>query len=160
MFDLHFLAYRADITRVVSFQLAREQSGRSYPSIGVAEGHHDISHAGSDPGMQEKNTKINTYHMSLFATLVEKMRTTQDGDGTLLDHAILLYGGGMGDGSVHSPHELPIVLVGGGCGQLAGGRHIKAAHDTPMMNLGLSLLDKAGVNLERIGDSTGRLADL
>lgn len=160
MFELNFLAYRADITRVVSFQLAREQSGRSYPAIGVPEGHHDISHAGSDPGMQVKNTKINTYHMSLFAGLVERMRTTQDGDGTLLDHAMLLYGGGMGDGSVHSPHALPVALVGGGCGQLEGGRHLQAVHDTPMMNLGLSLLDKAGVTLERIGDSTGRLSEL
>ena len=160
MFELQFLAYRADITRVVSFQISRELSTRSYPMLGVAEAHHDISHHGNNPEKMAKNTKINTYHMGLFAGLVERMAATQDGDGSLLDHSMLLYGAGMGDGSIHSPHNLPVVIVGGGCGQLRGGRHVKCPIDTPMMNLGLSFLDKVGVHLDRLGDSTGRLADL
>ncbi len=157
MFDLQFLAYQADITRVVSFQIARELSTRAYPEIGVVEAHHDISHHGNDPKKMEKNTRINTYHLQLFAHLVERMRSTPDGDGSLLDHAILLAGATMGDGNEHSPHNLPIVLVGGGSGQLQGGRHLKYPLDSPMMNLGLSLLDKVGIELESIGDSTGRL---
>ena len=160
MFDLMVLAYRADITRVVNLQVAREQSGRSYASIGVPEGHHDISHAGANVEKQLKNVKINTYHVSLFAYLLEQMRSIPDGNGTLLDHVMLLYGAGMGDGSIHSPHALPVVLAGGGCGQLSGGRHLRCATDTPMMNLGLSLLDKVGVELPRLGDSTGRLTGL
>jgi len=160
MFDLQFLAYRADITRVVAFQISRELSTRSYSKIGVEEAHHDISHHNNAPDKMAKNTKINTYHVSLFARLVEKMAAAQDGDGSLLDHAMLLYGAGMGDGSIHSPHNLPVALVGGGCGQLEGGRHLKYPIDTPMMNLGLSLLDKVGVELSSLGDSTGRLAEL
>ncbi len=156
MFDLQFLAYQADITRVVSFQIARELSTRAYPEIGVVEAHHDVSHHGNEPEKMEKNTKINTYHIHLFAHLVEKMRSTPDGDGSLLDHSILLAGAGMGDGNEHSPHNLPIVLVGGG-GRLKGGRHLKYPLDTPMMNLGLSLLDKVGVEVDSLGDSTGRL---
>ena len=159
MFDLQFLAYRADITRVVTFQVGREQSSRTYPEIGVRYGHHAVSHLKSAerPVLQEK---LNTYHVTLFADLVEKMRTTPDGDGSLLDHSMLLYGAGMSVGDIHSPHDLPLVLVGGGCGQLKGGRHLRYPVDTAMMNLGLSLLDKVGVELEGLGDSTGRLADL
>ncbi len=160
MFDLQFLAYQADITRVVTFQMARELSTRSYPEIGVSEEHHDVSHHGNHPHKVAQNTKINVYHMELFARFLEKMRSTPDGDGSLLDHSILLYGSGMGDGDRHLPHDLPIVLVGRGGGQLRGGHHLKAPVDTPMMNLGLSLLDKVGVELERVGDSTGRLSGL
>jgi hypothetical protein len=160
MFDLQFLAYQADVTRVATFQIAREQSARTYPSIGVAESHHNVSHHNNQPDNIAKNTKINTYHMSLFAGLVEKMRATPDGDGTLLDHAMLLYGSGFGDGNVHMPRNMNVVMVGGGCGQLQGGRHLAAPMDTPMMNLGLSLLDKVGVHLDKLGDSTGRLADI
>lgn len=160
MFDLQFLAYQSDVTRVVTFQIAREQSARTYPSIGVAESHHNVSHHNNQPDNIAKNTKINAYHMSLFASLVEKMRATQDGDGTLLDHSMLLYGSGFGDGNVHMPRNMNVVMVGGGCGQLKGGRHLAAPVDTPMMNLGLALLDKVGVNLDKLGDSTGRLADI
>ena len=160
MFDLQFLAYRGDFTRVSSFQLGRELSTRSYAELGVAEAHHDISHHQRNPEKMAKNTKINLYHMDLFSGLVEKMRATPDGDGSLLDHSMLLYGGGLGDGDLHLPHDLPLVLVGGGCGRIRGGRHLNYPADTPMMNLGLSLLDKVGVELESIGDSTGRLADL
>jgi hypothetical protein len=160
MFDLQFLAYRSDITRVSTFQIARELSTRSYPEIGVAEAHHDVSHHNNNPEKIAQHTKINTYHLRLFSRLVEKMRATQDGDGSLLDHAILVYGAGMGDGSVHSHHNLPVLLVGGGCGELKGGRLLRQPTDTPMMNLGLSLLDKVGVSFERLGDSTGRVSDL
>ena len=160
MFDLQLLAYQADITRVITFQIGRELSTRSYAELGVLESHHDISHHQSDPERMAKNTKINQFHMGLFAEFVEKLRATPDGDGSLLDHSMLLYGGGLGDGDRHLPHDLPLVLVGGGCGQLSGGRHLVFETDTPMMNLGLTLLDKVGVELDGIGDSTGRLTDL
>ena len=160
MFDLQFLAYRADITRVSTFQIARELSTRSYPEIGVPEAHHDMSHHNNNPEKVAKHTKINTYHMSLFSRMVEKMRATPDGDGSLLDHVILMYGAGMGDGSVHSHHNLPVLLVGGGCGTLKGGRFIRQPIDTPIMNLGLSLMDKIGLTFESLGDSSGRVSDL
>ena len=160
MFDLQFLAYQADMTRVVSYQIARELSSRTYPELGVAEAHHDVSHHQNDPERMAKNSKINTYHVELFAHLVKRMHETPDGDGSLLDHAMLLYGAGMGDGDQHSPHNLPVLLVGNGCGQLKGGRHLQYPLDTPMMNLGVSVLDKVGVDVERVGDSTGGLSDL
>ena len=160
LLDLQLLAFRADITRVVTFQIARELSTRSYPDIGVPEAHHDISHYANNPEKMAKNTKINAYHMGLFAHLVEKMHRAPDGDGSLLDHSMMVYGSGMGDGNLHRHHDLPIVVVGGCCGQLEGGRHLRYPNDTPMMNLGLSLLDKIGVELEKVGDSTGRLASL
>ena len=160
MLDLQLLGYQADVTRVVSFQFAREESQRTYPQVGVPNGHHDMSHHKNEPERMEQNTRINTYHVSLYAYLVEKMRTTMDGDGTLLDHSMLVYGSGMGDGDQHNPHDLPVVITGGGCGTLKGNRYLKAKFDTPMMNLGLSLLDKVGVNLGHLGDSSGRLADL
>jgi hypothetical protein len=160
MFDLMFLAYQADVTRVVSFQVGRERSAQTYPWIGVPEAHHDMSHHGGNPEKMAKVTKINMYHLELFTGFLERMRSTPDGDGSLLDHSMLLYGSGLGDGNSHSPHRLPVVLVGGGCGQLKGGRHVIAPIDTPMMNFGLSLLDKVSVELQSIGDSTGRLVDL
>ena len=160
MFDMQFLAYQADVTRVVTFQIAREQSVRAYPEIGVAESHHGVSHHSNQPDKIALNNKINSYHLSLFGGLVEKMRATRDGDGTLLDHAMLLYGSGFGDGNVHMPNNMNLVLVGGGCGRLEGGRHLQYPLDTPMMNLGLSLLDKVGVELDHLADSTGRLKDL
>ena len=160
MIELQFLAYRADITRVVSFQISREQSARTYPWIGVAEAHHDVSHHNNSPERIAQNDKINTYHLSLAAGLVEKMSATPDGDGSLLDHSMIVYGSGFGDGSLHMPRNLPIVVVGGGCGQLRGGRHITAPAGTPFMNLGLALLEKVGAHVDRIGDSTGPLAEL
>jgi hypothetical protein len=160
MFDLQFLAYQADITRVIAFQISREASARAYPNIGIEDSHHEISHHGGNAEKIAKHTKINTYHMSLFAEFVGRMAAAADGDGSLLDHALLVYGSGLGDGHLHSPHNLPVVLVGSGSGTVRGGRHIKAKIDTPMMNFGLSLLDKVNVELESVGDSTGRLADL
>jgi len=160
LLDLTVLAYQADVTRVSCMQFARELSGRTYPGIGVPEGHHNVSHHQMDPHNIQQYTRINTYQMSLFAQFIEKLRDTPDGDGTLLDHAIMLYGAGMGDGDQHTPLNLPVALVGGGCGQLRGGRHVKYEMDTPFMNLGLTLLDKVGVEVNQIADSTGRLADL
>ncbi len=160
LFELIVLAYQADVTRVSCLQLAREQSGRTYAGIGVPEGHHTVSHHQLNPHNIEQYTKISTHQMSLFAGLVEKMRATPDGDGTLLDHTIMLYGCGMGDGDHHTPYNLPVTLAGGGCGTLEGGRHLQYALNTPFMNLGVSLLDKIGVHIDKIADSTGRLADL
>jgi len=160
LMDLLMLAYQADITRVSCMQIARESSTRTYPFIGVPEPHHPVSHHQNDPHNIQQKTKIDTYHLSLFARLVEKMAGAADGDGTLLDHTMFLYGAGMGDGDHHTPVDLPVVLAGGGCGRLKGGRHLKYALNTPFMNLGLTLLDKVDVNLPSIADSTGRLADL
>lgn len=160
MFDLVFLAYRADVTRVVSYQIGREASGLSYPWIGVPEALHEMSHHEGDPHKRAQQAKINTYHMQLFAGLVDKMHQTADGDGTLLDHSMLLIGSGMGDGDIHSPIDLPLVLVGGGCGTLKGGRYLKYPIETPMANLLVTMLDKAGVQTERLGDSTGDLVEL
>ena len=158
--DLLVLAYQADVTRVSCMQMSRELSGRSYPEIGVPEGHHTVSHHQLDPHNMEQYTKINTYHMTLFARLLEKLRATADGDGTLLDHSIMLWGAAMGDGDHHTPYDLPITLVGGGCGTLEGNRHLKYEMHTPFMNMGLSLLDKLDVHLDTLSDSTGRLTEL
>jgi hypothetical protein len=158
--DLLHLALQGEITRVACFQIARELSARSYPWIGVPESHHLISHHQNDPHNMAQKTKIDSYHMSLFARLVDKMRNTPDGDGTLLDHSILVYGGGMGDGDKHTPIDMPVTIVGGGCGTLKGGRHIRYELNTPFMNAGLTILDKLGVHVDKIGDSTGRLVDL
>ena len=160
MLDLMYLAFRADITRVVTFQLGRELSLRSYPEIGVPEAHHAISHHGNRPEMLAGCAKINEYHVQLFSHLVDRMASTPDGDGSLLDHSILLAGGAMGDSDLHSPHNLPIMVVGSGSGQVKPGRHVRATFDTPFMNLCLSLLDKVDVHLGSLGDSTGRLADI
>ena len=126
----------------------------------MPEGHHDASHHQRDPYLAGQYTKINTYHMSLFAQMVEKMRVTPDGDGSLLDHVILVYGSAIGDGDQHTPIDLPVAIVGGGCGKLQGGRHVRYPLNTPFMNLGLSLLEKVGVRVDRIGDSTGPLTGL
>jgi hypothetical protein len=155
MFDLQRLAWQGDVTRVTTFMLGREFSGRTYPEIGVPDAHHPISHHQRDPVRMEKCAKINHYHVSLFAEFVESLRNTPDGDGTLLDHATILYGAGMSEGNGHVPRNLPLLLVGGGSGRLKSGRHIKYADGTPMANMHLSLLDKLGVRVEAHGNSTG-----
>jgi hypothetical protein len=157
MFDLQWLAYRADITRVVTFQMAREFSSRSYPNVGVSDGHHSISHHTNDPAKLEKYANICKYHMELFAYFLEKMRSTPDGDGSLLDHSMFLYGAGISDGNKHDHVNLPAVLVGGGAGKLKGGRYLQFPDPTPMSNMFVSLLDKVGVEVDRLGDSTGPL---
>ena len=160
LFDLLVLAYQADVTRVSCTQMARELSGRTYPNIGVPEAHHSVSHHQLNAHNIEQYTKINTHHVSLFARMIEKMQDTPDGDGTLLDHSIMLYGTGMGDGDHHTPYNLPVTLAGGGGGRLAGGRHMQYELNTPFMNLGVTLLDKVGVHVDQVSDSSGRLADL
>lgn len=160
MLDLMWLAYRSDMTRVSTFQIARELSFRSYPELGVPEGHHDISHHGDRAEAVAKKSRIDTFHVQLVSHFIERMASTQDGDGSLLDHSLLLMGGSMGNGNLHSPHNLPIVLLGSASGKLETGRHLKAPFDTPFMNLGLSLLDHLGVHLDKVGDSTGRLAGI
>lgn len=160
LMDLLLLAYQADITRVSCMQIARESSTRSYPHIGVPEPHHPVSHHQNDPHNIQQKTKIDTYHMSLFARLVEKMRDVREGDGTLLDRTIFVYGAGMGDGDQHTPVDLPVAIVGGRSLGLTGGRHLRYDLNTPFMNLGVTLLDKLDVTVDRIADSTGRLRDL
>jgi hypothetical protein len=160
LMDLLHLAYQGDITRVSCLQVGRELSGRTYPWIGVPEAHHGVSHHQRDPHNIAQKTKIDAYNMSLFGYLLEKMRQTRDGDGTLLDHVLFMYGAGMGDGDRHTPLDLPVVLAGGGRGQLTGGRHLRYEENTPFMNLCVTLLDKVGVTVDQLGDSTGRLTDL
>jgi hypothetical protein len=157
MFDLMALAYQTDLTRVCTFLIGREQSTRTYPEIGVPEPHHPISHHQQRPEYLEKLAKINVFHLKIFAEFLEKLRSTADGDGTLLDHVMLLYGSGLSNPDDHNHHDLPILLAGGGAGQLRGGRHVKYPLDTPLANLHLTLLDKMGVPLDRLGDSTGTI---
>jgi hypothetical protein len=153
MFDLQVLAYQADITRVITFMIGREFSGRTYPEIGVSDAHHPISHHQRDPVRMDKCARINRYHMTLFSYYLEKMASTPDGDGSLLDKSAIIYGAGMSEGNGHVPLNLPI-LIAGGAGGLKGGRHIKFAKGTPLANLHKSLLDKLGSPVESIGNST------
>ena len=155
MFDLMAVAYETDLTRVTTFMLGREITGRTYAEIGVPDAHHPISHHQKDPEKLAKLTKINQYHVQLFAEFIERLRTTPDGDGSLLDHSMIVYGAGMGDSNTHASQNLPILLAGGGAG--AGGRHTRYPEDTPLANLHLSLLDKMGVPVDALGHSTGRL---
>jgi hypothetical protein len=160
MFDLQILAFQADITRVVTFQLTREQSNRSYLEIGVADPHHPTSHHGNNPEKLATIAKINTFHVSLFADFLQRMKDTPDGDGSLLDHSLYLYGSGMGNPSLHDHEDLPIVVAGGAATGLKGGRHIKYEKGTPLANLHVTLLDRVGVHLDSFTDSTGRVEDL
>jgi hypothetical protein len=160
MFDLQLLAYQTDVTRVFSLMIGREQSGMTYPQIGVPDAHHPISHHRNEPKFRAKIGKINHYHMSLFAEFVEKLRATPDGDGSLLDNVILLYGSALRDGNAHSYDDLNLVLVGGGAGQLRGGRHIQYPAATPLANLHMTLIDKLGIPVEPLGDGTGTLTGL
>ena len=157
MCDLQVLALQADLTRVITFQIARESSTRSYPQIGVPDSHHPVSHHRWKTDNLAKLAKINAYHVSLFAYLVDALKSTQDGDGTLLDHSMYLLGSGMGNPDAHTHTILPIVVAGG---EASGGRHIRYAEPTPMTNLLLTMLDKAGVHLDSFADSTGRVAGL
>jgi hypothetical protein len=155
LFDLWAVAFQGDITRVVSFMLARELSTRTYAHIGVPDGHHPVSHHQNVPETIEKHAKINTYHMTLFARFLDKLKNTKEGDGNMLDNSMIMYGSGMSNGNVHSHSLLPVAIVGGAAGKLTGDRHIKVPPDTPLSNLLLSMLDKAGVKMERFGDSSG-----
>jgi hypothetical protein len=157
MFDLQWLAYQADITRVFTFMYGREVGSRTYPEIGLTGGHHAMSHHGDRPEALARYAKLNTYQTDLFRYFVDRLASTPDGDGTLLDHSLLLYGAGMSNPNIHSHNDIPLVLVGGASGNLRGGRHVAAPLKTPMTNLLVSMLDKSGVRVDRIGDSSGRL---
>jgi hypothetical protein len=160
MFDLQILAFQADITRVVTFQFTRELSNRTYPEIGVPDAHHPTSHHGNDPEKVEKISKINAFHVSLFSDFLQKLKATPDGDGSLLDHSVYLYGSGMGNPSLHDHENLPIIVAGGASTGLKGGQHIKYDKGTPLANLHLTLLDRVGVRLDSFGDSDGKIDGL
>jgi hypothetical protein len=157
MFDLQVLAFQADITRVSTFMMARENVNRSYSEIGLPEAHHSMSHHGNNPGKMADFSKLNTYHVDTLAYFLKKLQAIRDGDGTLLDHSVVLYGSGMSDGNVHNNYSVPVVVVGGRDQQIKGNRHLRYPKGTPLANLSLSLMDKLGVNVERFGDSTGEL---
>jgi len=160
LYDLQLLAYQSDLTRVITFMYGREQTGRPYPQIGIPEPHHPLTHHQNDAEKMRKCTVIQTYHVRLFASYLEKLRATPDGDGTLLDNLVLLYGGGISNSDRHTHGPLPTLLLGGGAGTLKGGRHMVYPQDTPLTNLQLTLLDKMGVPADRLGDSTGRFTEL
>jgi hypothetical protein len=160
LYDLQLLAYQSDLTRVITFMYGREQTGRPYPQIGVAEPHHQLSHHQNDPAKMEKCTRIQTYHIQLFAEYLEKLRSTPDGDGSLLDHTILLFGAGLSNSDRHSHGPLPALVAGGGAGTIKGGRHLVYAEGTPLANLHLTLLERLGVPVEKLGDSTGQFREL
>lgn len=160
MFDLQLLAFQGDITRVITFQLARETSNRTYPEIGVPEPHHPLTHHGNDPEKIAKVAKINQFHVSLFAEFLEKMQATPEADGTLLDHSLYLYGSGMGNPNVHDHQNLPILVAGGAAGNMRGGGHIQYRHHVPLANLHLTLLNKVGVPIDSFADSNGQIDEL
>jgi hypothetical protein len=160
MFDLQVLALQGDITRIITFQLAREASTRTYPEAGVTDPHHPLSHHANNPQSLVKLAKINAYHVSLFAYLLDKLKSTPDGEGSLLDHSLYLFGSGMSNSDVHDHTDLPIVVAGNGAGKLKGGRHIRYEKPTPLANLHLTLLDKMGVHLDSFADSQGKVDEL
>lgn len=160
MFDLQVLAMQGDVTRVITFQLARETSNRTYPEIGVPDPHHPITHHGNDPGKIAKVAKINEFHVSLFAYFLKRLQETPEGEGSLLDHSVYLYGSGMGDPNVHDHDNVPTIVAGGAAGRMRGGRHIKYDSPTPLANVHLTLLDKVGVKLDSFADSNGKVDEL
>ncbi|HEY7389803.1 MAG TPA: DUF1552 domain-containing protein [Bryobacteraceae bacterium] len=160
MFDLMAVAFQANITRVATFMMAREVSYRTFPQIGVPDPFHATSHHQDNPEKIEKLTKINTYHVYLIDYFLEKMKATRDGDGTLLDHSLVLFGSCMSNPNVHNHSPLPVLVAGGANGKLKGGRHVKYPAETPMANLLLTILDKAGIHQDGLGDSTGILSEV
>jgi hypothetical protein len=160
MYDLLALAYQANVTRVATFMVSREVSNRTYPQVGVTDGHHAISHHQNRAEAMEKNVRIQTYNLSQFKYFVDRLKGTPDGDGTLLDHTLLLYGSNMSNSNAHDHFPLPNVVVGGAAGAMKGGRHLRYPDHTPMANLLVSMLNKVGVREEKLGDSTGLLTDL
>jgi hypothetical protein len=157
MFDLQVMAYRADLTRVITFMLAHAGSNRAYPGIGISDGHHSLTHHQQIPEKIEKVAQIDAMFVRMFAYYLEKLKATPDGDGSLLDHMAIVYGSGTGDGNAHTHHDLPTLLAGGAAGKIKGGRHLRYPKDTPLNNLFVNLLDKAGIPTEKFGDSTGQL---
>ena len=160
MFDLQVLAMQADATRVFTFQLARETSTRTYPEVGVSDPHHPLTHHSNDPEKMARLAKVNQFHVSLFAYFLEKLRATKEGDGNLLDHSLFLYGSGMGNPDIHDHINLPVVVAGGAAGRVKGARFVQYKEPTPLANLHLTLLDRAGVRMDKFADSTGKVAEL
>ncbi len=160
MFDLQVLAFQTDMTRVITFMMSREVSPRTYPELGIPDPHHGLSHHGNNPVQMEKLSRVNLHHIEQFAYFLDRLRSTPDGDGTLLDNMVMMYGCGISDGNQHLHTNLPILLAGGAGGRLQGGRHVRVTEDTPLTNLQLTLLDKVGVVTDRLGDSTGMLTHL
>jgi hypothetical protein len=160
MFDLQVLAFQADLTRVSTFMMARELSQRTYPQVNAHDPHHSVSHHQNDPEKIDTLTRIQNYHVQMFAYYLHKLRSVRDGDGTLLDHSMLLYGSNMSNSNLHNHFPLPVVLAGGAAGQVAGNRHLKYADRTPMTNLLATMLGKIDVPVDQVGDSTGTLSDL
>jgi len=160
MCDLLVLAFQGDITRISTFMFANEGSNRNFPDMGIPEGHHTLSHHAGDPKKHEKIKKINRLHVSQFAYFLEKMSSIREGEGTLLDHSMIVYGSGISDGNRHNHDDLPILLAGKGGGTLQTGRHVKYERNTPLNNLYLSMLDRVGASVDGFGDSTGRLPNL
>jgi hypothetical protein len=158
MFDLLLLAFRADLTRVCAFKLAIDRSARVYPESGILTPFHSLSHHGDAPDKIERFARLNQYHVSLVARFLESMRSTPDGYGNLLDHALVLYGSPMGDSNVHGHKNLPLFLAGHANGTLTGNQHLVCPEDTPMANVLLTLAHKLGLDVSRIGDSTGEVA--
>jgi hypothetical protein len=157
-FDLLALAYEANITKVFAFMMSRDASQRVYPDIGVIEPHHSMSHHGNNPEKLANLVKLNTYHVSLFAKFLEKLRSTPDGDGSLLDHSLIMYGSGMSESDTHSRLNLPVAIAGGGAGLVKGNRHVQAPKETPLANLMLDFANKFGCEIEKFGTlSTGRM---
>jgi hypothetical protein len=157
MFDLQVLAFQTDTTRISTFMMSREVSPRTYPELGISDPHHGLSHHGNNPDKLALLTRVNTFHVKLLSYFLERLQATPDGDGTLLDHVVLLYGCCISDGNQHLHTNLPILLAGGGAGTLKGGRHVRYPEQTPLTNFELALLDKLGVPLDRLGDSTGEV---
>jgi hypothetical protein len=157
MFDLQLLALRTDLTRVITFMLAKEQSARSYPQIGVPESHHPLSHHNNQPAVIEHMSKINRYHVELVSKYLAKLKATPDGDGNLLDHMTLVYGSGLSNSNQHSGVNIPVLLLGGGAGKLKGGRHLKFTGQPSMANLLVTLMDKMDVPVDHVGGSNGKL---
>ncbi|HRI44553.1 MAG TPA: DUF1552 domain-containing protein [Fimbriimonadaceae bacterium] len=160
MSDMMVLAFQADLTRIATFMYANDGSNRSYPMIGVSDGHHDVSHHGKNADKLEKKQRIDLFHTQQLAYMLEKMASIDEVDGTLLDNSMIVYGAGISDGDRHNHDDLPILLAGGGAGTLKGGRHLRFDRNTPMNNLFLSMLDRVGVRVEKLGDSTGKLQGL
>ncbi len=160
MFDLQVLALQTDMTRIITFMMSREVSPRTYPELGIPDPHHGLSHHQNNPVQMEKLAKVNLHHMQQFAYFLERLQATPDGDGTLLDHMLMLYGCGISDGNQHLHVNLPVLLAGGACGRLQGGRHVRVQEGTPLTNLQLTMLDKLGVPTDQLGDSTGQLTHL
>ena len=160
MFDLVALAYQGNLTRIQSFMLAPEVSEQTYNHIGVPDAFHAISHHANDPAKKERLAKIQRYHSAVFADFLTRLRNMPDGDGSMLDHSILLFGSNMSNSNAHNQYPLPTAVIGGGCGRIKGGQHINFKERTPLANVHLTLLQRAGVSIERVGDSTGAIAEL